>query len=94
MKKIKIVMTCQLPDSEVEIVFRNMAEGYPEYSVSGKYEKEQDGMQRFEWDGVLLEWGSEDEFIRLTHHAEGLYENTSAEYVHVEVCLDGKWYGC
>lgn len=28
---------------------------------------------------------SKDDFLRLTHHAEGLYEGTGAEYVHVEV---------
>lgn len=36
---------------------------------------------------------SKDAIIRLTHHAEGLYENTNAECVHVEVCIGGKWYG-
>lgn len=30
---------------------------------------------------------------RLTRHAEGFYENTKLEYVHVEVCIDGKWFG-
>ena len=34
-----------------------------------------------------------DQFVRLTHHAECLYEDTNAEYVHVEVEIDGKWYG-
>lgn len=37
--------------------------------------------------------GDTDELIRLTHHAEGLYENTKFEYIHVEVRVDGKWYG-
>ena len=30
-----------------------------------------------------------DKLIRLTHHAEGIYRDTSAEQVHVEVCIDG-----
>ena len=34
-----------------------------------------------------------DTLIRLTHHAEGFYEDTDAEYVHVEVCINGTWYG-
>lgn len=34
-----------------------------------------------------------DDIIRLTHHAEALYEDTHFEYVHVEVCVDGTWYG-
>lgn len=34
-----------------------------------------------------------NDLVRLTHHAEFLYEDTGAEYVHVEVCIDGKWYG-
>ena len=32
-------------------------------------------------------------FIKMTHHAEGLYENTNLEYIHVEICIDDKWYG-
>ena len=37
--------------------------------------------------------GDVNECVRLTHHAEGLYENTKFEFVHVEVCVDGEWYG-
>ena len=35
----------------------------------------------------------EECIIWLPHHAEGLYENTTCECVHVEVQVDGLWYG-
>ena len=34
-----------------------------------------------------------ESIIKLTHHAECLYENVDVEHIHVEVCIDGEWYG-
>ena len=40
------------------------------------------------------EHGAIETFIKkLTHHAEALYEDTDYEFVHVEVCVDGIWFG-
>lgn len=40
------------------------------------------------------EWNeSEEDLLRLTHHAEGLYENTDLENVHCEVFCNREWYG-
>lgn len=41
--------------------------------------------------GIWL--GDIEDCIKLTHHAEGLYENTDFQFIHVEVCVDGKWHG-
>lgn len=80
----------------VNEVCNNFCENYPEYSSNMEEDdysyNEDTGEFMLLWSGEI----EEDEFdnlIRLTHHAEGFYEFTDAEYVHVEVCMDGKWYG-
>lgn len=52
-------------------------------------------MVRFVWAGKADELSEEDvdHLLRLTHHAEALYEDSNIEYTHVEVCIDGVWYG-
>lgn len=101
MKKCKIIMTCKIKEDDIEEIFNHFIENYPEVELvedenspynPGIYEKLDNGFMKFEWNGTVKD-GGEDEIIRLTHHAEGIYGETSAEYVHVEVCIDGKWYG-
>ena len=62
--------------------------------VEYEYNKET-GMVRFVWAGKADELSEEDvdHLLRLTHHAEALYEDSNIEYTHVEVCIDGVWYG-
>lgn len=67
-------------------VVRNMLKNYPEFDgCIDPHVPDFDGVKEFkinfvgEWDGSI--W----ELARLTHHAEGLYEGTRCEYVHVEV---------
>lgn len=85
----------------VDEVCNNFYEQYPEFSSNME---EEDYVYRDETNEFMLLWSGEfedgeldeddmDTLIRLTHHAEGFYELTEAECVHVEVCVDGKWYG-
>lgn len=93
--KVHINMTCLIGKEEIHKIFNNFSKNYPEYAsyMSGMYHKANDGYDTFEWSGELPETSFTDDLIRLTHHAEGIYDVTGAEYVHVEVCIDGKWYG-
>ena len=93
--KIYINMTCLIGKEEIHKIFNNFSVNYPEYAsyMSGMYHKANDGYDTFEWSGELPEESYTEDLIRLTHHAEGIYDETGAEYVHVEVCVDGKWYG-
>lgn len=89
---VEIVMICKVDESEIETIFDNFADNYPEFDV-GENSYENDGdMVKFTWIGrVRLE--DADSMIRLTHHAEGIYCGTSAEHVHVEVRIGETWYG-
>lgn len=64
------------------------------YEVEYSY-SESTKMVHFIWAGKTDELSDEDrdDLIRLTHHAEALYEDSNIEHTHVEVCIDGKWYG-
>lgn len=96
MAKITILMECQLNENAYENIGRlcdNFYENYPEFSCEeSSYRELPNNVYRFNWIGAV---GDEyaDEIIRLTHHAEAIYEETEAEHVHVEVCVDGTWYG-
>lgn len=94
MKNVKIIMWCFLNKEDIEKIFDNFSDSYPEVEMEESYYDQslEDGTLEFTWEGIIGE-KSVDDIIRLTHHAEGIYEDTSAEYVHVEVCIDGKWYG-
>lgn len=101
MNNIQIKLEAFGAISTVDDVCSNFYEYYPEFS--GNMEEENctydEKTQLFTlcWSGNFdegeLSEGDLDTLIRLTHHAEGLYENTDAEYVHVEVCINGKWHG-
>ena len=41
----------------------------------------------------LVGYTNRDVLLRLTHHAEGFYDETGATGVHVEVYVDEKWHG-
>ena len=75
----------------------NFGANYPEFSEKMEPEIcEHNDTNDFTilWIGDFeLSKEDEKELIRLTHHAEGFYEGTDAEYVHVEVCINGTWYG-
>lgn len=76
-------------------VKENLVSNYTEFSggpakeAIRRYDSHSEIFIRFvgTWDGDV------EDAVKLTHHAEALYENTSCEYVHVEVQLDDQWYG-
>lgn len=91
MKKlpIKIAMNCMINKENIGVIFDNFSQSYPEMDVEESfYCKITDGF-RFVWIGKIKE-EDRDAFMRLTHHAEGIYEDTGAEYVHVDVYTE-KW---
>lgn len=85
---------------DLDDLYNNLDNEYPEFKNDFEREEleeknnDDDKMTKCfkcHFYGIWL--GDTDELIRLTHHAEGLYDQTGMEYVHVEVCLNGKWYG-
>ena len=101
MKKIKIKFEAVGSTNTVDDIYNNFCEGYPEFSSNMEEEDYKYNKKTKEfmilWSGEFeddeLSENDMDTLIRLTHHAEGLYECTDAEYVHVEVYVNGKWYG-
>lgn len=101
MKEIKIKFEAVGSLDTVDAVCNNFYEGYPKFAANMD---EEDFSHNAKANEFMLLWAGEfeddylddrdmDELIRLTHHAEGFYEDTDAEYVHVEVCVNGRWYG-
>lgn len=101
MKEIKIKFEAVGSIDTVDDICNNFCESYPEFSSNME---EEDYKYNKKTKEFMLLWSGEFEddelddddmntLIRLTHHAEGFYECADAEYVHVEVCVDGKWYG-
>lgn len=85
---------------DIDDVCNNFYENYPHLAANMKeigFEKQKGKYFKIIWEGEFedgdLEESDVDEVIRLTHHAEGFYDDTNVEYVHVEVCIDGTWYG-
>lgn len=74
-------------------MYHNLDNEYPEFMNDFSKEKYSKNKNHHRSHFFGLWKGDYDELLRLTHHAEGLYENTNFENVHVEVCCDGKWYG-
>ena len=88
---VNICFEAQGTEVTMEKVLENFAREYPEYSSLEVKETLCDkGEIKILWIGETET--SEEELVRLTHHAEGMYEGTDAEYVNVEVCINGKWY--
>lgn len=101
MKEIKIKFEAVGSINTVDAICNNFYENYPVFSSNME---EEDYNYNKKTKEFMILWSGEfedcefnndnmNELIRLTHHAEGFYECTDAEYVHVEVCVDGKWYG-
>lgn len=68
-------------------VVYNITHEYPEImieSINTIFPMEESAPHIFEIHG-FVEKQHLDDILRLTHHAEGLYENTDAEHVHVDV---------
>lgn len=88
------------PDT-VDDVCHNFYEQYPEFAahmdedeyVYDKNTKEFKLLWVGEFEEDELDDHDIDVLIRLTHHAEGFYECTDAEFVHVEVYVQDRWYG-
>ena len=93
--KTTITLQCVVPQNEISHLIDNFSCGYPEFSsyMECEYECLKKDEVNITWSGDLPNNTNVDELIRLTHHAEGIYFDTSAEFVHVEVCINGKWYG-
>ena len=80
-------------ETNIEMFYENL-NNYRNLMVKNTtsvYSDFDDNTVRIYIDGIWI--GDMDKCIRLTHHAEDLYENTGFEYVHVEVCINGEWYG-
>ena len=101
MKEIKIKFEAVGSVNTVDEICNNFYENYPAFAANME---EEDYKYNEKTNEFMLLWCGEFEddelddddmntLIRLTHHAEGFYDDTDAEYVHVEVCVDCKWYG-
>lgn len=94
----EIIFSAEGDEDDLNQLYYNIEAYYNEFAISSDDVKEKPAEDN---EGKTLYtvylkglWiGDEGELVRLTHHAEGFYENTNFEYVHVEVCIDGEWFG-
>lgn len=101
MMNVKILFEAVGTVDTVDAVCNNFYEQYSHFSCNMEEEEYEYNKKTKEfkllWTGDFeddeLDEHDIDTLIRLTHHAEGFYEQTDAEYVHVEVCINDKWYG-
>ena len=97
-KHVKVVITGETGDErDIVKLYANIFEFVQEITVQ-KSKCERKGKQvAMVFRGGLRETEAPEQeimqLIRLTHHAEELYEGTGLEYVHVEVCINGRWHG-
>lgn len=80
---------CKEDPSEIESI---LEEEYPEFIIQNYSDNHlPDG----ETTCIIINgyWTKKDtdDFLRLTHHAEAFYD--VFDNIHVEVCIDDKWYG-
>lgn len=98
MVEVKIYFSATGSKETADAVGNNFVENYPEFSefMTEKMSKYNESSEEFMflWEGKFPELSETDRntLIRLTHHAEGIYEFTRAEYVHVEVCVNDVWF--
>ena len=96
---VEIRMSCMIDTDKATDLSDNFLESYPEFRNYIRYHSCKPCIY-----GTNLAWylwipencfdeATKNSIIRLTRHAEGIYEGTGAEYVHVEVCINGEWYG-
>lgn len=95
---IELVIVTEGTDDDYKDMLNNLDTQYPEFICD--YDNEQVDEKHISKSKVEFTahfkglWnGPEEDCARLTHHAEGLYEDTRLENTHVEVCIDGTWYG-
>lgn len=84
---VMITLTCQMDKQKAWSVVYNITREYPEIlveSINTIFSMEEGVPHIFEIHG-FVEKQHLDDILKLTHHAEGLYENTGAEHVHVDV---------
>ena len=84
---VMIILTCQMDKQKAWSVVYNIIHEYPEImveSINTIFPMEEGAVHIFKIHG-FVEKQHLDDILRLTHHAEGLYENTDAEHVHVDV---------
>lgn len=100
MVELKILFMANGDLDGVNAVRDNFYQNYPEFAYNMEESHTYDGKTKdFQllWTGNFTEnelsESDMEGFCRLTHHAEGLYEDTNVEYVHVEVCVNGTWFG-
>ena len=77
------------------MMYSNLDTYYPEFENDDFREKyhKHGRLHHCHFYGIIKDKSKATELARLTHHAEGLYDETEFENVHVEVRLNGKWYG-
>ena len=101
MQKVKIKFEAVGSVDTVDDICSNFYQNYPEFAANMGEEEcsynEETGEFALLWAGDFdddeLDEYDLNTLIRLTHHAEGFYDDTDAEYVHVEVYINDKWYG-
>jgi hypothetical protein len=96
---VEIIFEAEGSTQDYHDMLNNMASEYPEFIedqtryTCGKETGSKKGLTAFKCHFYGLWIGDESECVRLTHHAEGMYENTGLSFVHVEVCIDEEWHG-
>ena len=89
---IEIIFIGQGNTNDAIEMQENLVSEYPEFTISETQKKcDRNHVYTCHFIGTWV--GDTDSVIRLTHHAEPLYNDTKFEYVHVEVCVDGIWHG-
>ena len=97
---VEIIFEAAGTSEDLDVLYDNLDNEYPMFKNDVERETAEeknnvdDKMNKYfkcHFYGVWI--GDTDDLIRLTHHAEALYKDTGMEYVHVEVCLNGEWYG-
>lgn len=90
---VEIIFEANGSNEDLRTMYSNLDEYYTEFTNDNSKEEyvKKDGRHHCHFYGTWV--GNIDECRRFTHHAEGLYENTGLEHVHVEVCIDGEWFG-
>lgn len=81
-------------NDDPDIAIQNLTKSYPEF----KFDMKDVGVLHVGNKVTITISGyinkkNKNNMIELIHHAEGIYENTKFECVHVEVFIDGVWYG-
>lgn len=90
---VEIILSCFIANCDIPAILDNFADNYPEINVDENSYENNGDMIKFTWTGSIDAAEDAEVLIRLTHHAEGIYDGTSAEHVHVEVSINGVWYG-